>query len=506
MKERYDSEKGLKKAFENYQMPIDNAAFEKFSLELDKEEKKKRFIWWLYYGKIIFPLIIVGLIALTVYNPLSNNSKEVISENSETSNSDNRNNSNTANTKQADSDKSKHISSATKVNTNSSNNSRIKSSAITNNEDESITEVSLPGEEKLQNNPHSKTTIEQSQSQLKDSNTKLSTSADSRNETLNQNRTLNRSQSNSTNSIANQEKSVGYGNSKSTSIGLKSNTAFTTPTPLGSIEPGPSLIEIEDSEKSRLKIEGFFLLDLLGPKDLYSQFEKSTVAFDKEINPYKVPFKKYFYFNVGGGVTIEDNHGPFNNLFKVSKTNDFFWRTSVAYQVSPTTAFEFSFMQKNTSIGFQMKDIVYTEKYTKKISLFKLNVVNRIWNINNRININMMNGISLIKAPGHINDFPDAKNTFQIGQFPNSITNIDSEWKGLYDGPHFLYSGGLNMNIMLSKMIELNVAAEYTLGFKSLMSADLNYIEGEGIIRQLQAKTTSSFASASIGLKYKLKK
>ena len=52
MKGRYDSEKNLKNAFDKFEMPFDDVAFEKFSAELDKEEKRRRFIWWMFFGKL----------------------------------------------------------------------------------------------------------------------------------------------------------------------------------------------------------------------------------------------------------------------------------------------------------------------------------------------------------------------------------------------------------------------------------------------------------------------
>ena len=508
MKERYNSEKELKKAMDNFQMPFDNEAFDAFSKELDKEDKKKRFVWWIFNNNMFIVLALLGVIALgLLFLHLSNSTEEIFS-----TNEDSKTEHTTDQLTSAHSDKSATIDENQEPtqlsNQNDSDNLKQQASASSNTNDiqSANNTPAITNQLRLENGSE-KGSEESIDHENVQNSTHSSVSDNAQKKTPN-NEGLNdgKNESTKTNSNTNDNPDNHYGNANSDNRNTVSIDQFSSPSLTGSVDAEATLDINKNREPLRSNIEGLGLLDLLSPSLLESNRKAKKLPFDKEIEPYKEKFKKYLYFNIGGGITLENNHGPFNELFKVRKTNEVLWRISAAYQINPTTSFELSFIQKNASVGFEMKDYIYRERSAKKISMLKLGMNNRIWNITPNVSLNMSHGLSWILAPSHINDFADTKNTYQAAPFPEGVTNINSEWQGLFEGTHILLSGGLNLDIRLSKNLDLNLGAEYTHGTKPVMSSDLNYIEGEGIIRNLQALSNSSFASASIGLKYSLKR
>lgn len=163
-------------------------------------------------------------------------------------------------------------------------------------------------------------------------------------------------------------------------------------------------------------------------------------------------------------------------------------------------------MRKNLSLGYTLKDYTYWEKLGSKVSLIRASMVNKIWSPSPKLNLNMTNGISMVKANKEFNSSVAFSKTISSMYDPTYISSIDLIWEGLYTSNHFMYFGGLSLDYNISQNGELNIGAEYSLGMKSIMKADLKYIEGESVIKNVETQTNSSFGSLSLGLKSRLRR
>lgn len=475
MKERNSAEKNLKSAFDNYEMPFDNDAFDKFKDVLDEENKKKRFIWWFSYGKWLIPILLLAFITYATFHFFYNQKQDKLSSSS------------IENTKT-----SLSILSSDKKIEDSANtlNYENQYSTITTSPAESkTTKNEITSSEKIVPVPSNRNSIEsRNKTSILNSSSDFS-SLRTRNETTSENTTQ-----------------LNYGNGSlinDKSINIISASEPSYPRPLSSSSDSITNEILRSVEKEAVNL---ILLNPFKIKPIKSQQKREKFIYTIKGKPRMEKFKKYIYFNVGTGMTFEDNFGTNDAFFDIQHTREYFWQSSVACQVSPTTAFELNYMQKNISIGFSMKDYSYSDRYAKKISMVKANMVNKIIPINTNLSLSMMNGISYIIAPSHINEFADSRNRFQAGELPNTISNIDSEWVGVYEGTHLLYSGGLRLDYMLSSRLEFSLAGEYTLGFNPIMKSSLSYIEGEGINKQVETQSNASFGSLSFSLKYILKR
>ena len=468
MKERHNSEKGLKNAFDNYQMPFDNDAFDKFKAELDKEEKRRKFIWWMYYGKIIAPIVILGVALLAfVYLP--------------------------------DFNKNPKRTSATTIKANS-----VKESIENHKKDVEV--VDLKNRTIDTNNGEKKTPIS-----VAGDVQHLESKNDNKVSSVKHFDGVNGSTTNDVGSLNKARVTVDNSNSTTVSDALNQHDLLPLKTP----ENRSSTLVLskgKDDNGNKLnplpnrKIEDTQLLNRLGLSKIESKNQQKFVPFEGQIIPFKGKYKKHFYFHLGIGASKEDNSGINDQFFEVLKPNEFIWYASTSYQLNTTTSFELGLMRKNLTLGYRLKDLTYSEITGNKVSIVRASMVNKIWSPSPKLNLNMSNGISMVIVTKDFNNYSDFSKTISDMNVPDYISKINLDREGLYSNNHFMYFGGLSLDYSLSQNVALNIGAEYSLGFKSIMKADLKYIEGEGIIKNVETQTNASFALISLGLKYRLRK
>jgi hypothetical protein len=475
MKERYNSEKNLKKSFDNFQMPFDNDAFDKFKTDLDKEENNRKFIWWIFYGKIVAPILFISLLVIIIiYIPVINDNPKLTSANTiTTNNKQNLSTESILETEQAEPELENSTPSQVEEMPN------MKILADVNNGKTSLTYEGATSNWVATNKRLIKEYIipqfsNQNTSSLRpiNNNSIVPYSSDGLIK-------HNKSSSSDVSEVFDE------------SNGLKK---FIESNELEISERGPnqSVAEvqfIESLNKSHTTSENHI-----------------QVQYDGLIKPYVEKFRKHIYFNLALGVTKEDNFGVSDPFFNISKTNEILWSTSLAYQFNPNTSVELSFMRKNISLGYSLENFDYWEKVGSKVNIFKLGLVNKILSFNPKSKLNLTNGVSIIYASQTFNEGADFGKTVSSQNIPDNISNINFDWQGLYSSNHFVFSSGLILDYQLSRNVEMTFGAEYNLGFKPIMRANLNYIEGEGILKNVETHSKGSFASFNVGLKYRLRR
>ena len=461
MKEKHNSEFFLKEAFNSFKMPLDNNAFDAFKAELDKEEKRKNFIWW-YYGKFLLGITML-LIAITaiIYLP----EFQMDTKQSSKNNSD----------------------------VNPVGDSYISEQQKSISSDYSSKENDLQQEESVE-------TIEASDSQLLRTSDKKEIS---RNE-------LNRNAPSKTLSHIGYNKNTTPDNNVYDRLG---KDFYQNDSQSIGLDQPSSLFKNKD--EGLLENRKINLLNnvesISGLKQLLSRETKKFNLdgknnFDYPTHSHEEKYNSHFYFNAGIGMSQEDNIEVSDPIFEAVNSREFLWYASAAYQHSENTAFELSLLRKTVTVGFRLPGFFFLEKVGTKVSLIRARMTNKIWSPKHNISFRMTNGIAALRSSSSFNDGFDFSLTVSGMGDPFDLSNVNFDPNPTYSGNHFMYSGGLIMDYKLSDNIDLNIGADYTLGFKTLLNGVLTYVQGEGVPIEIQTSNNLSFGSITLGLTYRLRK
>jgi len=466
MKEKYNSEKDLGNAFDSFKMPLDSNAFDAFKTELDKEEKRRKFIWWKFYGGILMSIILLGFIVVgVIYLSDFEATTKLSSDNTTIDNS-----------------------------IIESGERKKQSKSLTDNESRKTdyTEELSMGLKKDEQQL-SKSKLDRRISSVKQSTSQGDIS-------LENDGTLNN---------ANQVLRTGSFTLSNEALGQQDIITPIIP------ERNPSS-SFSDNEKTGnmaeldlgiiQEIGAIQFLNILPLVELENQIRKRIQILNDRVSPAKERYKSHFYFHSGVGVSQDDNFGFSDPFFETLKPKEFLLYVSAAYQISDNTAIELGLIRKNISLGFSLKDFTYSQKVGNMLSILRARVINKIWSPSQKIRFHMTNGIAMVKASSNFNEGLDFSTTTSGMDVPSFLSSINLGWEGLYSGNHFMYSGGLSMDYKVSEVIELNVGAEYSLGFNPVMSATLTYVAGEGIFKQIETNNNASYGSIALGIKYRLRK
>lgn len=468
MNEKYNSEKDLGKAFDRLEMPFDSSGFDAFKVELDKEEKRRKFIWWIYYGKILAPILILGfLIVAIVYLPDFNATP-------------------------------KH-SSANAVNVNSVNESiEGKKQDVKSIELKTIIADQKDEKDSKQLNGDS------------DNHTKI-LNGNGRGSAVEKSISVNFDVTNNIESVNKKNRIVNKGTIPvfNQTLNQQDFGALKIAEQNASISGLNEDMLVRPENHSAVvisKVEDIALLNIFGRIEIDKLSRLKIGILIDPVTPLIEKYKSHFYFNMGVGISKEDNFGQSDPFFDSLNPTEFLWYGSGAFQFSDNTALEVGLLRKNLSLGFHLSEFTYREKIGSKVSILRARLIHKILSPSRNIQIHMTNGVAMVKSTSAFNegfDFSDGRSGMDD---PAILTNINLDYVGLYSKNHFMYAGGLSMDLNIFKNVDLNIATEYTLGFKSIMKGNLNYVAGEGVLKEVETNSSASFASISLGLKYRLRK
>ena len=466
MNKKYISEKNLRNKYESYQMAFENEAFEKFKLELDKEEQQNKVFWWKRLGLFLIPIFLVGFVstyALFHYQ------------------------------------KASEFLSRSDLQNQESTTTQITSLSVSDTTSQSDIE-SYPKVHSNQIDPAPNNVKSLGKESTSETATQVSTSTQTV-QVFSNNTSDNEIQSSLPSTITTDPKvSDWHLNPTEVHSSTSQSTKLESSATSEILALNSDELDIAEKDTRRSIISKTVLPMLNFPILEKSQLDHLYLLND-EIKPYIKPFKKYFYINPRGGFVINDNFGSTDPYLSILKAKEFTYGGVFAYQFSPNYALELSFAQHDFSVGHYIENSSYSRKSGTKATVIKAALVSKLWSPFDGLNFNMTTGVAFMS--GDNGSFGKGSSG---GGTPIFIQNAILERFNISESKHYLYAGGLQATIRLSKNLECSLSSEYNMGFGTWIDTRLKYFEGEGVIRTVDSRSDGSFFGFNIGLKYSLRK
>ncbi len=465
MNEKYNSEKNLRSTYESYQMPFENEAFEKFKLELDREEQKKKVFWWRRLSLFLIPIFLVGFVstyALFQYQKSAELSPEshLASQESKTTED--------MTLSVSDATSQPNIDSSVTVHSNPTD-SNLNTAKSERKESNFISATQTPASEHIAN--------KMSSNNSSNEDLQLSLPTTITTNPIVYDWSLNLTDANSSSSFS--------------TISKTSATSGIVTFP----SDDSSLAEIGTSRSTISKT----ILPLLNLSNPVSLNIDPIYFLNEEVKPYVKPFQKYFYVNLRGGFVINDNFGSSDPYLSILKPKEYTYGGVLAYQFSTNYALELSVAQHDFSVGYRIEDSSYLRKNGMKATVIKAALVSKLWSPFKGVNFNLTNGVAIMSGDnGSFGKGSSGRDT------PDFIQNAVLERFNLSSSNHYLYACGLQANFRLSPNTEFSLSSEYNFGTQPWIDSRLKYFEGEGVIRTVATGSNGSFFGFNLGLKYNL--
>ena len=492
----YKAEENMKSAFDNYQAPLDDKAFETFTNSLDKPKSTSGF--WLgslfksisTYRFGFMALILVS--AMFLYRLGTSNdvigTQEVSSIDQIESNiPDTGNNpilAEASNEKESMSKERQRLQSqdpvdnASGIRTSISEKKELATTKISQNNKQSSQvpiAINTNSAETFENQTFSKTNVI---TDVLTENMSVNTDVYG----------VGRRDKESVNKYVNADSDANSVTNKSETITLQTNSSIA---------------------KSRTALEELTGINGIEVNELRSERVVPKVG-EVIINPWKEKYNRHFYVGLDGGVARELNHATVDNYFqKLSfleiESLGYHVRVKGGYQFSRYTAIELNVHMKDNYLEWDLSNGLYNPYDTKvqNIPIVGLRLLNTI-PIGRSLEFNSSIGYAMgfnlpyfeFFSPGFV---------IESGLNQTEQLLVTYEYKGTNSSSYNLLEAGIGTSYHITDQMSLTGSLNCFFGSETILSNRIEYIAGEGNPGDFEITSKGGFYSIDLGLVFRFR-